>query len=157
MKQPINGSAIMAFINGKSIALATNHTLSISSDQIDVSCKDMGSFSASMPGKVSWEITTENLYAIEDFNTLFEAMINKTPVEIKYGEPVDYSVNGLANSDFYWSEPTENYYVGKAVITSLQQNAPNGEIATASCTFSGYGKIEYVGASGNVTSVTPNP
>ena len=110
-----------------------------------------------MPGKVSWEMTTENMYVVDDFNTLFNLMINKTPITIKYGEPVDYSVNGLADNEDYWTEPTENYYTGKAVITSLQQNAPNGEIATYSCTLSGNGKIEYVGASGNVTSVTPNP
>lgn len=154
MKNVINGSAIMLFYNQKSLALATNHTLSISADQIDISNKDCGSFASSMPGKVSWEMTTENMYVVDDFNTLFNLMINKTPITIKYGEPVDYSVNGLADNDDYWTEPTGNYYEGKAVITSLQQNAPNGEIATYSATFTGYGKIEYVAAS-NVTSLNP--
>ena len=157
MKNVTNGSAIMLFLNGQSLALATNHSLSISADQIDISNKDCGSFGSSMPGKVTWEITTEAMYVLDDFNTLFTAMLEKTPIDIVYGEAADYAVEGLEDSDDYWAAPTENCYTGKVVITSLQQNAPNGEIATYSCTMQGYGKIEYVAASGNVTSLTPNP
>ena len=144
----------MLFLDGKSLALATSHSLSISADQIDISTKDNGNFAASQVGKISWELSTESLYVVDDFNTLFEAMVNKTPLDIVYGIAKDYDPSGLGESEDTWTAPDEDYYSGKAVITSLTQNSNAGEMSTYSATFTGNSAIEYVGAS-NVTSLNP--
>ena len=62
--QIINGGDLMLFIDGKSIAFATNHTLSISAETAETSSKDTGGmWVAKAIRKISWTMSTENLYA----------------------------------------------------------------------------------------------
>lgn len=137
----VRGNKLMLFYNGKSLAFATSHTLSISANTVDISTKDHGVWSASDVGNMSWELSSENLYTEVDYDKLFEAMLNKTPIDVVFGIPTDYDVNGLGTSKENWTAPTKGCYTGKAVITSLSVNANVGENATYSCTFSGYGAI----------------
>ena len=55
----------MLFINGDSIAYATNHTLNITVETKDTSNKDEGggNWVSEEAGLISWEATTENLYS----------------------------------------------------------------------------------------------
>ena len=61
----IKGGDLMLFVNGKSIAYATSHTLSISADTVDTSNKDEGGgdWADSEVGKLSWTCQSENMYA----------------------------------------------------------------------------------------------
>lgn len=57
----IKGRDLMLFDNdGHSYAYATNHTLTITAETVDISSKDHGIWGASEVSKYSWEITSEN-------------------------------------------------------------------------------------------------
>ena len=131
----------MLFINGDSIAYATNHTLNITVETKDTSNKDEGG-----GNWVSWEATTENLYSEEgEGNTyadLFDAMIAKTPI------PAIFSLKNEASTvttvpSGGWN-PKAPKYQGNVIITSLQLNAPNGEYATFTANFKGVGALTKV-------------
>lgn len=141
----IKGHNLMLFdAQGKSIAYATNHTLSISADAQDVSSKDHGIWGASEVNKITWEITSENLYTVEAYDDMFDIMIARTPVDVFFGLKAEADDDkSVVDGDYTnWTKPTTGAYTGKAVITSLQANAPDGENATFSVTLTGTGKIE---------------
>ena len=150
------GTDIMVFVKEdniyKSIAHATSHTLNISGETAEVNSKDYGEFSASEVNKITWEITSENLMT-EDYEKLFDLMIAKTKVDLIFG------MKSITTNIEDQTDPSApNYYTpknnvaagyqgakqGKAVITSLSENAPNGENATFSVTFTGVGSITRV-------------
>lgn len=145
----IKGEDLMLFdSNKKSMAYATNHTLSLSGDVVDISTKDHGIWGASEVNKITWEITTENLYTEEDFNELFDKMIEREPITVYFGRESESKANGenVVNGDYTNWTPSiaKGVYKGDAFITSLQANASNGDKATYSATLTGVGKIERV-------------
>ena len=77
MAQIIKGDDLMLFdAQGKSIAFATSHSLSINADAADVSSKDSGVWKANEVNKLGWEITSENLYTSDAYDTLFSSMVS---------------------------------------------------------------------------------
>ena len=67
----ISGDDLMVFDGaGNSIAFATNHSLSVSVDMESIAHKDAGIWAAQTPGKINWEITSENLYSQHDFEII---------------------------------------------------------------------------------------
>lgn len=135
------GDELMLFYNGKSIAYATAHTLTLASDTIDIANKDLGYWGASEVGKLTWEVTSDNLYSPDGFDALYDIYAGKTPVEIVFGHAGNYNIGGLdavvgENNDA-WVPDTENILKGKAVISNLTVNANTGENATFSATFTG--------------------
>ena len=147
MGQIIKGDELMLFKGGNALAFATSHTLTVSGNTIDISSKDHGFWGASEVGKITWEITTENLYTEDDYDALFDAMLNKQEITIVFGYASNYNVNGLrlnsddANRPEAWTASEGKGYKGQAVITSLTTNANSGENATFSATFTGKGAI----------------
>lgn len=164
----IKGGDLMLFMNGKSIAYATNHTLNISAETVDTSNKDIGAgvWQSQEIGILSWTGTSENLYAIDStgdsesgkigntYETLFDAMVAKTPVDIVLateGNSTNFADGKITNvytaeqtaSNGYWTAGSPSYE-GKAIITSLELNAPNGEDATFSVEFTGHGPLNKV-------------
>lgn len=142
----IKGRDLMLFDeNGHSYAMATNHSLSLTAEQSDISAKDFGLWGAAEVSKISWEISTENLYTADNFDSLFDALTTATPIKVRFGlkSETDNSKT-VADGDYeYWTS-TDTYYEGTVVITSLQANANNGENATYSATLTGSGKISRV-------------
>lgn len=139
------GNELMLFKDGKSLAYATSHTLSITGNTIDISSKDHGFFGASEIGNITWEITSENLYVDSEFDGLFTAMVAKTPITVTFGHADNYNANGLGDSSTNWIPDASvgaKYYEGPAIITSLQANANSGENATYSITLTGNGALE---------------
>ena len=148
----IKGDELMVFKDGSALAYATSHTLSITGNTIDIASKDNGYWGASEIGNITWEMTTENLYTESDYDELFTAMVNKTPVTLVFAKAGNYDVNGLkgeGGSVDAWT--STGGYTGTAVITSLTVNANTGENATYSATFTGKGaitKVQTQGATG---------
>lgn len=141
------GDEIMIFYQGKSIAFATSHTLSLSTNMVDIASKDHGDYGASYPGKRTWEIQTSNLYTEDQVDLLFGLWQNGTQVDIIWGKASDYTsagiADGLSEDDASsYAAPTTNYLTGKAIISSLNLTAQTGENATFDATFTGVGKIE---------------
>ena len=139
----IKGDDLMLFdAEGKSLAFATSHTLSLTGETVDTSSKDHGIYTATNVQKVSWEITSENLYTLEAFDNLFDKMMQREAITVFFGMKAEQDVDKtVANGDYEnWSTGT-GAYTGEAFITSLTANAANGENATYSLTLSGSGKL----------------
>lgn len=148
----IKGQDLMIFLKGKSIALATNHTLEVNGDTIDCSTKDNGGgeWASNEIGLLSWSVSSENLIGDPHngygYGDLFALMVQKEPVDIVFGVK---TISGTSNGDYYevpnggWSNNTaKTYFKGEAYITSLSINAPNGEHATMSVSFTGRGPLK---------------
>ena len=142
----VPGKDLMIFVNSKATALATNHRLSINADVSEAASKDDGEWGNSTVTKIRWEGSTEALVSMDEgvdsFDTMFDAMTKRKPVEIISGRPDNYSESGIPEGG--WVAPTTNYYKGPALITSLERNDPNGENSTMSVSFTGVGALERV-------------
>lgn len=151
----IKGSDLMLFVEGKSIAYATNHTLTISADTKETSSKDSGGkWQTSEVGILSWTCSSENLYADTDagidFDQLFQYMVAREPItgvfalegnstNLEEGKLDEVPTSG-------WTAKANNGYTGKMIITNLEKNAPNGENATIKVDFTGVGALTKVTA-----------
>ena len=149
----VKGKKLMVWVETssnvyKSIGYATNHTLSTSASQIDVSHKDLadagsGSWVDQDIDQLSWSITTENFYAnsaegvtFADLWTLYAA---GTTLKVKFGVAAD-SASGVPTSG--WSVPASGFVLsGSAVISSIDINAPVDDNASFSITFTGKGAL----------------
>lgn len=138
----------------KSIAFATNHTLSFNADTQEISSKDHGVYGATVNTKINWEITADYLYS-DDYATLANAMIQRTQLKVIIGEVDNWSENGINNSATYWSPDTDGSFLkqGDVTITSLTLNAANGEVANYSVTLTGSGAL----TDGATLLHAPNP
>ena len=171
----INGRDLMLFVKNtdgtvKSLAFATNHSLSISGETTEISTKDMGIYGATELSRINWSITTDNLYTVSTFNDLYDRMVSRQLIDVYFclkdpaeraGNPATVNMEG----DTYdtWTPTTttgEDGFYGKCYITSLDATAADGEVATFSATFSGvgsltkglYGSVE--AAAGGSTDIT---
>lgn len=149
----IKGDDLMLFDpNGHSIGYATSHVLTLSGETQDISSKDHGQWNATNVAKVSWEITSENLYTDDGFDQLFTYMTNMTAVTVFFGHHAPLGTGVLPPADTtettYWTKASTAPLplTGKAFITSLSVNANTGENATFSCTLTGAGSLTRVTA-----------
>lgn len=138
----IKGDDLMLFdAEGHSIAYASSHVLTITADKADIQTKDHGIWGGSEVNKITWEITSENLYTTDAYDKLFTSMIAKEPIDVYFGSKKETDADKtVANGDYSFWTGASGYY-GKAYITSLTANANSGENATFSLTLSGTGKI----------------
>lgn len=143
----VKGDDLMLFdAQGHSIAYATAHTLTINGDTTDTSSKDHSLYGASEVNKITWEITSENLYTDNAYDTLFTSMMTRQAITVFFGHKTENDpTKTVADGDYeYWTKTATGCYTGKAFITSLVANANTGENATFSITLTGNGKITKV-------------
>lgn len=137
---------MMIFVNKKATALATNHRLSITAETSEAASKDDGAWGSSTVTKLRWEGATEALVSadsdVDSYDTLFDAMLTRQPVEIISGRPSNITDDGVPEGG--WTAPTTNYYKGQALITSLEKNDPNGDNSSMTISYTGVGKLERV-------------
>ena len=158
--QIIRGVDLMLFVDGKSIASATNHTLTISSDTEDINTKDtgFGLWTTTQIKSMSWTVSSENListfYTDEPDTTkdkytytkLFDMMVARQPLDITF------AVRSGADLDYtYRDEQTEamtpmagDGFIGKALITNITYNANVGDNASMTIELSGCGALKRV-------------
>ena len=140
----------------KSIAFATNHTITINLETKETSTKDSGGkWQTSEAGIMSWTANSENLMGNESqgfsYDELFALMIAREPVEVRFaleGDSTDYNANKLDTVPTGGWKPATKYYEGKALITALTKNAPNGDKASFTCDLTGIGALTSNGAPG---------
>ena len=146
MKNITKGDQLMLFVGGKSIAFATAHTLTLTTNTTDIASKDHGIYGAKDVSTITWEITTENLFAESDYATLVDSMLAGQPVDVVFANAASWVKTGIDNSTKTWTpDSTGTQLSGKALITSLTANANTGENATFSATFTGVGAISKSG------------
>lgn len=146
MKNITKGDQLMLFVGGKSIAFATAHTLTLTTNTTDIASKDHGIYGAKDVSTITWEITTENLFAESDYATLVDSMLAGQTVDVVFANAASWVKTGIDNSSKTWTPDSAGTQLsGKALITSLTANANTGENATFSATFTGVGAISKSG------------
>lgn len=157
--QIIKGSKLMVFLNDEPIAFSTSSSLSLTMNTTEVSTKDHGDFPSTIGQSITWEITTENLYSGEAEGPLWNAMKTMQPVTVQFAPASNYSntsaQQGLLTDDqSNWTAGTA-IASGEALITSLSVNAPAGDNATMSATFTGVGALDQAASSQNAPAQGP--
>ena len=141
----VRGDDLMLFDEEKhSIAFATSHTLTLTSDVTEISCKDSGIWKEAKVNKLGWEITSENLYSTEDYSKLYQKWQLAQPMTAYWGtvNKSAYDEGGIDSPESYWTAYTYaplNY--GNVIMTNLSVNAASGDNATFSVTLQGIGKL----------------
>lgn len=167
----LKGDDLMIFdASGRSIAFATSHTLTLTADSQEISCKDSGVWKDNFITKMSWEVSSENLYSEDGYKDLFDKMVEGKAIQIYFGkaDATKYAKkssdswsddNALTDKSYGINSPEEAWtvkgqyaYVGKAVISSLTLNAASGDNATYSATFTGTGKLQVVESATGTTA-----
>lgn len=139
----IFGEELQLFLDGKSIAKAKTHTLTITSDTIDVSSKDDGFYGASIPGKINWEIAAENIYTEKAFDELYAKAQARQVFEVVFGRVANYNAEGLGeNTNWTPDSAKHTTYTGKVTLTNMTLNANNGEVTSFSATLKGVGALK---------------
>lgn len=139
----IKGGDMMLFIDGKSIAYATSHTLEITGETTDTSNKDEGGgdWSSQEVSILSWSASSENIYSEDgegdNYEDLFDLMVAKQPIDAVFAKK-SQTATDVPTGGWTKSAPS---YEGKVVITSLSLNAPNGEFASYTAQFQGVGAL----------------
>lgn len=162
----IKGSNLMLF--GKksdkmvSVAFATNHTLNVTVDTQDTSTKDngLGIWKEFEAGLIGWTTQSDSLVGAGeglDYDELFDKMVNREPIDVAFGVPgnAPQSTNDSSKVPAGGWTPSTNYYSGKAIITSLDVNAQNGETANGSISLTGTGPLKKIGK--GISTVALNP
>lgn len=140
----VQGGELMLFLNGKSIAFATNHELDIDTDTSDFSCKDEGDcgWSNEQVDMLNWSVTSDNVFALEGegntYEDLFDLMLERTPIDAVFNKKSESGCNVPTGG---WTSSDDKPYKGKVIITDLSLTAQHGEYATFSATFMGFGEL----------------
>lgn len=148
MESIVRGEALMLFLNGESIAHATNHTLSKTLNMNEISTKDYGKFSAQSPQRITWQITADNMYTNKGWKTMSDLQNNMTPVVAYFGYADDNdNLTGLGDRSYFTLDETASFSYGEVYVQDLNCTAQSGSEATFSCTLVGNGPLtEVVGA-----------
>lgn len=142
----IMGEQIQVFLSGATLACATSCKVNISADEIDISCKDSAGFSNTIPNKINWTVTSDNLFVIGDYNKLVDAMLNKTVLSLTFATVANFTAATEADSDGHrvpsggWTSAGDMYH-GNVTVSSIDLTADNGSVATYSVTFNGKGAL----------------
>jgi len=139
------GEKIQLFMDGKTLACATSCAVEITSDDIDISCKDTGIWGATKRGKMSWNASSDNLMCVEDYSKLVDAMILGTAVTMTFSSTANDPAttadeNGHVIPTGGWKAAGDMYY-GKCTISSISLTAGNGALATYTVKFNGVGAL----------------
>lgn len=158
----LNGSDLMVFVEVdgklKSIAFATSHQFQMSMNPKDTTNKDEGNgmWSSYEAGLMSWTMQSDNLMSDSGengigVNELIDIAVKREPVMVAFSlqtDNIDYQKKlgeVFKAPEGGWTPDTNNQLKGKALITSLQITAQNGELATSTVTFTGCGNVQKIG------------
>lgn len=136
------GKDLMLFVDTKAIALATSCKLGLSAETIDTQSKDSGIWTEKDIKKLSWNASSENAFSADadanSYDALFTLFLAHKPVTLKFGVVGNPDVNEMPANGWTLAAGA---YTGKAVVTSLEANAPDGDKATFSINFDGTGPL----------------
>lgn len=141
----IKGKDLILFIGGKAVALSLSHKLSMKAEVEESSTKDDGRYKSSEVTSISWEVSTDALVGVEGSQENLKTVFS----HFKRGERVDLVLGVPANiademPEGGWTVPTgaNVRFVGKAIITSMDLDAPKDGNAKASIQLKGEGSID---------------
>lgn len=133
----------MLFYNGKSLAYATSHKLSLSGNAIEVSSKDSAEWTDKIMGKLSWNITSDNLFTETDYTSMVDLWMARQPIDVIFSVK---DTTSTAMPVGGWIPKAASGFKGKVVITQIEANASDNENATYSITLEGTGALSKITA-----------
>ena len=151
-QQILKGSKLMVFVGASGseapIGFATSHGISITTNTTQISTKDHGDFPSTIAQNITWEVTAENLYSNAGEGTYMRLQKSMQPVHLVFAQASNYSNTSAQGA--LPMEPSgaaewtlgQKIAAGDALITSFSINAPAGDNATMSVTFTGVGELE---------------
>lgn len=144
------GKNLMLFLEGKSIAGATTCSLSLTMNTSEITNKDTPAAMTDIePTTMSGTLHTENMFCStaegKSYYELFDLMKAKTKVNWKMSPATDG--DGAVPAAGFTPLVNAEHLSGTAYITGLEQNDPNGEIATFTCDLTITGDITHAAAS----------
>ena len=141
----VKGSLLQIKIDNQILGFATSHSLSITTNTTEVSTKDHGDYPAVIAQTISWEVQCENLYTDKNGAYLMSIQTAKKPVTLLFSriQGDELASKGIVDKNTDWTINENDFILsGQALLTSFSINAPNGDQATISCTFTGIGAFE---------------
>jgi len=143
----------MMFFDGKVIALSTSCDLTVNANYESTSTKDDGVWDDKVLVNCSYSGSNDSLLAADPntgaatYDTLFNALINGTKLDMMFGLPSNANDEGLKVSEESedgednWTAPTSKYYKGSIKITSIAWSAPRDGSATYKVSFESCGPL----------------
>ena len=141
------GRRLMVFADGKTVALATNHSLTISPSLLEDRTKDDGDVPVAEFDTYTWALTTDSVVGSNDnaaeasIVALIDKMLAMEPVNLVF-DAANPATGSLPAGG--WSQAKGNEYPatsGKAWIESISISAGSTGYATANISFKGEGKL----------------
>ncbi len=138
------GGDLMLFLGSTlPIAFSTDAKLSIKLATRDISSKDSGYWVERKAGRLDWSASSNALYTdvltgtatTTTIDELFALMIARTAIDLVF------AAVGVAAAPAQQPHLTKKKYSGKAIITGLEMNAPDGDNASYSITLEGAGAL----------------
>lgn len=68
----------------KALAFSTSCQVSLTGNTLETSSKDGGKWTSKAVSKLSWSLTTDNLYSVEDFNALVNSWISREELTVAF-------------------------------------------------------------------------
>lgn len=144
----IKGNKVMVFVDAVAIALATNHTLTISPSILEDRTKDDGDAPVGEFDTYTWSMSSESLFGTSESNNemhamqLVDKMLGLEKVQVAFDAALP--TTGSVPKDGWTNAGGEGGYeprVGDAYIESLSISAGSTGFATVSATFKGQGEL----------------
>jgi TP901-1 family phage major tail protein len=128
-----NGTELGVYIGGTLIAAATDCSLSLNMETIDITTKDSAGFRELLGGVKSGSMSVSGLVdyndaSNKDVSDLFTALNDRTSLTLKFGK-----ATAVVGEDYNYS--------ASGFITSLEQSGGTEDTATYSATFELSGAI----------------
>ena len=141
----IRGEALMLFLNGKSIAHATSHTLQKTTSTTETATKDYGKYAKQTPQRITWTITTDNLCTENGYKTLSDLQDSLQTTVAYFGFAADNDdLMGLGDRAYFTLDDGPLYAYGNVLVQDLNLTAAAGDNATFTATLQGDGPLQFV-------------
>lgn len=138
-------------------AFATQCTLNLNVDGIDITSKDSGSWADSIPNRKSWTISSDCLYS-EDYDALMLCAINRTVFTVRWCSAINNESNNTVThtASHQVGNGAYAFYEGKVFIDSIQASAGVDEAGNYSVSMTGKGALKVIDKNGNVIEAQSN-
>lgn len=129
--------------DGKLVRIAKDKSCSISIavETKTVTGKTVGKWVRKRAVRLSWSISSSNLFTTSTFDMMFAKMVSMEPVIVTFS-PVRSNIYGMTYDDRY-------RYEGEAYITDLSGSADKGDAGQISVQFVGSGPLGKIENGGN--------
>lgn len=136
----LRGGAFLVYTGSNAwdnrIAYSKTCALEVKTSTVEVSSPSTGVFKTYLPVKTEWTVSVSGLIADSRNDTsLFDMMTARTEVSL-----LIYQIE--RNSAGSVTDPEQPYYMGNALLTSLELTAENQKVATYQAKFTGCGELK---------------